>query len=158
MEGYEILTRQRRRSDFAGAISFGAFLILLAVFYVTSPSLPTEVRSFLGDFKTVEISQDFRWLEPSSNHPMLYGATERFCYLFGLVQVAILGLELAKRSTVREKARTFSSLIFWLGAGYSFGILSSGRLTWIPFLGVLIIFGGVSMVMRSAILVIASRR
>jgi hypothetical protein len=158
LEGCEVLTSRRRRSEFAGAISFGAFLILLAVFYITTPSLPAEVRTFLGDFKTVEISQDFRWLEPSSNHPILYSATERFSYVFGLVQVAILGLELAKRSSVREKARTFSSVIFWLGAGYSLGTLSSGGLTWIPFLGVLIVFAGVSMVVRSTILVIASRR
>jgi hypothetical protein len=125
---------------------------------MTNPSLPSEARAFIGDFKPVEISQNFWWLEPSSNHPVLYSAAEQFCYLFGLVQVAILGLKFAKRSSIREKARTFSDIIFWLGAGYVFGILSSGALAWIPFLGILIVLVGVSIVARSTVLLIAFRR
>jgi hypothetical protein len=157
MEGDEILERRRRRDDYAGAIAFGAFLILLAVFYLTNPSLSSEARAFIRDFRPVEISQNFWWLEPSSNHPILYSAAEQFCYLFGFVQVAILGLKIAKRSSVREKARTFSDIIFWLGAGYVFGMLSSGALAWIAFLGVLIVLAGVSIVARSTVLLIAYR-
>ena len=153
-----MLTSQRRRDDYAGAISFGAFLVLLAVFYLANPSLPSEARAFISDFKPVQISQNFWWLEPSSNHPILYSAAEQFCYLFGLVQVAILGLKLAKRSSIREKARTSSDIIFWLGAGYVSGVLSGGALGWIPFLGILIILAGVSIVARSTVLLIAFRR
>ena len=153
-----MLTRRRREDDYAGAISFGAFLILFAVFYLTYPSLASEARAFIRDFRPVEISQNFWWLEPSGNHPILYNAAEQFCYLFGFVQVAILGLKLAKRSSIREKARTFSDIIFWLGAGYVFGMLSSGALAWIPFLGVLIVLVGISIVARSTVLLIAFRR
>lgn len=152
------MTRRRREDDYAGAISFGAFLILLAAFYLTNPSLPSEATAFIRDFKPVEISQNFWWLEPSSNHPILYSAAEQFCYLFGFVQVAILGLKLAKRSSIREKARTFSDIIFWLGAGYVFWTLSSGALAWIQFLGVLIVLVGISIVARSTVLLIAFRR
>jgi hypothetical protein len=131
---------------------------MLAVFYMTNPSLLSEARAFIGDFKPVEISQNFWWLQPSSNHPTLYSAAEQFCYLFGLVQIAILGLKLAKRSSIREKSRTFSDIIFWLGAGYVFGMLSSGALAWIPFLGILIVLVGVSILARSTVLLIAFRR
>lgn len=153
-----MLTRRRREDDFAGAISFGAFLILLAVLYLANPSLPNEAMAFVRDFRPVEISQNFWWLEPSSNHPVLYSAAEQFCYLFGFVQVAILGLKIAKRSSIREKARSFSDIIFWLGASYGFGMLSSGALAWIPFLGVLIVLIGISIVARSTVLLIAFRR
>jgi len=128
------------------------------MFYMTNPSLLGEASAFIRDFKPIEISQNFWWLEPSSNHPILYSAAEQFCYLFGFVQVAILGLELARRSSIREKARTFSDIIFWLGAGYVFGMLSSGALAWIPFLGVLIVLVGISIVARSTVLLIAFRR
>jgi hypothetical protein len=74
------------------------------------------------------------------------------------VQVAILSLEIAKQASIREKARTLSDVIFWLGAGYVFGMLSRGVLAWIPFLGVLIMLVGISIVARSTVLLIAFRR
>jgi len=156
--GDQVLARRRREDDYAGAISFGAFLILLSVFYLANPSLTSEARAFIRDFRPVEISQNFWWLQPSSNHPILYSAAQQFCYSFSIVQIAILGLEIVKRSSIRGKARTFSDVIFWLGAGYAFRMLSSGTLTWIPFLGVMIVLIGISIVARSTVLLIALRR
>ena len=146
-----------RRDDYAGGISFGVFLILIAVFYIANPNLLNEVTDFIRDFKLVPISGDLSWFEPSSNHPILYEAAAEFCYIFGLVQVGVLAMMLAGRSSTRGKARTFSGIIFWLGAGYAFGILSSGTLAWISFVGVLIILLGLSIVIRSAILFFAVR-
>jgi hypothetical protein len=148
----EILARRHRQDDYAGAISFGAFLILVAVFYLTIPSLLSEARSFIHDFRPVEISQNFWWLEPSTNHPVLYNTAAQFCYLLGLVQFVVLALLFTKKSSVRRKARTFSDIIFWLGAGYVFSILSNGMLAWMPFLGALIVLVGISIVIRSTIL------
>lgn len=151
------MARRHRQDDYAGAISFGAFLILLAVFYLTIPNLLGEGRAFIRDFNLVQISENFWWLEPSTNHPVLYNAAAQFCCLFGLVQVVVLALLFAKKSSVRRKARTFSDIIFWLGAGYVFGILSNGTLAWSPFLGALIVLAGASIVARSTILLFAFR-
>jgi hypothetical protein len=149
---------RRQEDGYAGAISFGAFLILLAVFYMTVPNLLSEGRSFIQDFKLVQISQNFWWLEPSTNHPRLFNVAAQFCYVFGLVHVAVLALLFATKSSVRGKAREFSDIIFWLGAGYAFSILSGGTIAWIPFIGALIVLVGVAIVTRSTILVFAFRR
>ena len=151
------MARHYREDEYAGAISFGAFLILLAMFYMTMPNLQSEGWAFIQDFKPIQISQNFWWIEPSTNHPVLYDAAALFCYLFGLVHVAVLALLFATKSSVRGKARTFSNIIFWLGAGYVFSILSSGALAWIPFIGALIVLGGISIVIRSTILMVAFR-
>ena len=151
------MSRRYRQDDYAGAISFGVFLILIAVFYIADPNLLSEVTEFIRDFKLVPISGSFSWLEPSTGHPVLYNAAAEFCYIFGLVQVGVLALMFAGRSSIRGKARTFSDVIFWLGAGYAFGILLSGTLAWISFVGALIILLGLSIVIRSAILFFAFR-
>jgi hypothetical protein len=96
--------------------------------------------------------------EPSTNHPILYTAAAQFSYIFALVDVLVLALLFAGRSSTRGKARTFSSIIFWLGAGYVLGILATGTLEWISFLGALVVLIGISIVVRSTILLLASRR
>jgi hypothetical protein len=127
------------------------------VFYLTNPNLLREAETFIRDFRLVQISQNFWWLEPSTNHPVLYSAAAQFCYVFALVHVAILFLRFAKASSTRGKAKTFSDVIFWLGAGYVFGILSTGTLAWLSFLGATIVLLGISIVVRSTILLFAFR-
>jgi hypothetical protein len=151
------LTHRHRHDNYAGSIKFGAFLILLAAFYIGNPSLLSEARAFVHDFHLVQISENFWWLEPSTNHPVLYNAAAQFCYVFGLVLILVLALLFARKSSVRVKARTFSDVIFWLGAGYVFGILSTGALEWMPFIGALIVLLGISITTRSLILLFAFR-
>lgn len=145
------------RRDDTGWISFGAFLILIAIIYLTTPNIVGEVWDFILDFKLVQVFPNFWWPVPSNSHPVLYAAAERFCYAFGLVELGILGLRFAKRSSIHGKAETFSSVVFWLGAGYVVGMLSQGAISWLSFLGALIIVVGVSIVARALILMFAPR-
>ena len=138
-----------------GWISFGAFLIVIAVIYLKTPGLLSEANAFVTDFRLVELFQNFWWFAPSSNHPVLYNAAEQFCYAFGLVQILVLGLEFARRSSTHRKAETFSSIVFWLGAGYILGLLSQGVLTWLSFIAGLVILVGISIVARALVLVFA---
>jgi len=141
--------------DETGWISFGAFLIIIAVIYLRTPGLISEIRAFVSDFHLAEVYQNFQWFVPSTNHPVLYSAAEQFCYAFGLVQILILGLEFARRSSTHRKAETFSSIVFWLGAGYILRLLSQGALSWISFIAGLIILVGISIVARALVLVFA---
>ena len=140
-----------------GWISFGAFLIIIAVIYLKTPGLLSEAKAFVTDFRLVELFQNFRWFVPSSNHPVLYYAAEQFCYAFGLVQILVLGLDFARRSSTHRKAETFSSIVFWLGAGYILSLLSQGALTWLSFIAGLVILVGISIVARALVLVFARR-
>ena len=151
------MSRRYRRDDYAGAISFGIFLILIALFYIANPNLLGEVRDFIHDFQLIPISGNIFWLGPSTNHPILYNAAAEFCYIYGVVLAGVLALMFLGKSPAREKARTFSGIVFWLGLGYAFGMLSIGTLAWIPFLGVFIILVGLSIVIRSGILLFAFR-
>jgi hypothetical protein len=144
--------------DDTGWISFGAFLIIVAVIYLTTPNIANEVKAFVRDFQLVQVFENFWWFVPRTSHPALYAAAERFCYAFGLVQVGILGLRLAKRSSIHAKAQTVSSIVFWLGAGYVFGMLSQGVLLWLSFIAALIILIGISIVVRALVLILSPRQ
>jgi len=146
------------RRDETGWISFGTFLILVAVIYLTTPNIVQEVENFILDFSLVQVFDNFWWPIPANSHPVLYTAAQRFCYAFGLVQLGILGLRFARKSSVHGKAETFSSVLFWLGAGYVLGMLSEGALSWLSFIGALIIVVGISIVARALVLMLAPRR
>jgi len=145
------------RRDEIGWISFGAFLIILAAIYLTTPNIIREVENFVLDFRLVQVFDNFWWPVPSSNHAVLYTAAQRFCYAFGLVELGILGLRFAKKASIHGKAGTLSSVVFWLGAGYVLGLLSQGGLSWLSFIGALIIVVGISIVVRALILMFAPR-
>jgi hypothetical protein len=151
-------SRDYYQRDDVGWISFGAFLILIAVIYLTTPNIVGEVQDFILDLKLAQIFPNLSWPVPSSNHPVLYNAAQTFCYAFGLVELGILGLRFARRSPIRGKAQTSSSVVFWLGAGYVLGMLSQGLLSWLSFLGALVIVIGISIVARSLILMLSRRR
>ena len=150
--------RDDDRGDETGWISFGAFLIIVAIIYLTTPNIVREVEAFLRDFQLAEVFQNFWWFVPSTSHPVVYGAAERFCYIFGVAQIGILGLRFATRSSIHGKAETFSSVVFWLGAGYVVGLLSQGVFSWLSFIAALIILIGISIVVRSLVLAFAPRR
>jgi len=145
------------RRDDTGWISFGAFLIIIAVIYLRTPNLIQEVEAFIRDFRLVQVFQNFWWPVPSTGHPVLYTAVEQFSYAFGIVHIIILGLKFARRSSTHAKAHTFSDIIFWLGAGYIFSLLAQGVLSWLTFIASLIILIGVSIVARALVLVFAPR-
>jgi len=144
--------RDTYERDDTGWVSFGAFLIIIAIVYLTTPNIVEEVNSFLHDFQMVQIFDNFWWFAPSTSHPVVYRAAEKFCYLFGVLQIGIIALKFAKRASIHAKAETASSIVFWLGLGYIISLLEQAGLSWISFLAALIILVGVSIIIRSLIL------
>jgi hypothetical protein len=138
--------------DDTGWISFGAFLIIVAIIYLTTPNIVRELEAFFRDFQLEQIFNNIWWFVPSMNHPVVYGAAEKFCYFFGIVQLGIIALKFAKGSSIHAKAETTSSIVFWFGMGYILSLLAGGTLSWISFLAGFIILVGVSIIIRSLIL------
>ena len=135
-----------------GFIPFGFFLISIGVTFLTTPNLINEISAFFRDFQLVKIMEPNVFLPaPASSHPVLYGAVEGFCYLFGIFQVGMLILRFAYGSSPSQKAGTASDIVFWLGAGYLLGILRDQMIGWFTFLAGLIILIGISIIIRAAI-------
>jgi len=137
--------------DMLGFVSFGFFLVLIGVIFVITPNLYDEIVAFSKDFKLEEVYTNVYFPVPMSNHPVLYTAVAEFCVGYGLFHIAILCLRIYLRDYLSRKAGALSSVVFWLGAGYLLTILSAGNMEWFAFLGGLVVFVGLSLVVRSLV-------
>jgi len=138
--------------DILGFVPFGFFLISIGVTFLTTPNLIGAISAFFRDFHLVKIMEPNILLPaPRSSHPILYGAFEGFCYLFGIFQVGMLILRFAYGSSPSQRAGTASNVVFWLGAGCLVGILRDQTIGWFAFIAGLIILVGLSIIIRSAI-------
>ena len=135
--------------DRLGFVSFGFFLIIVGVIFLITPNLHEEAVAFFQDFKLEEVYPNVYFPAPASSHPIIYRAAMRFCIAYALFQIAILALKFVLRDSLDSKAETLSGIVFWLGAGYLLNMLSVETINWFPFLGGLIIFAGLSLVVRS---------
>ena len=149
--------RRREEQDKLSFASFGFFLLLIGVIWVITPNLFQEVVDFFKDFDlTEEIFPNVFFPAPAHphRHTVVYTALVRFCFAFGLFQIAILVLRFFFRDTVDKVAGTFSGIVFWLGVGFVSNMLAAGDIEWFGFLGWFIVVIGLSIVVRSLLVLL----
>ena len=148
--------KRLKRMDILGLASFGFFLVLIGVIFVITPNLGDEIGDFIRDlqFEPLDMYPDIDFPKPASNHPVLYTAVAEFCIVYGLFQIAILISRFYFGDYLKRKAGTLSGAVFWLGAGYLLTILSADNIDWFAFLSWLIIFIGLSLVVRSLVILL----
>ena len=147
--------RQHEKRDILGLASFGFFVFLIGVIWVITPNLSQKVIDFFKDFELAEeIFPNVFLPAPADHHPVVYTALSRFCFVFGLFQIVILVLRFFFREPVDRVAGTFSGIVFWLGVGYVSNLLAAGAIEWFGFVGWFIVFIGLSLVVRSLLVLL----
>ena len=147
--------RRRERQDKLSLASVGFFFLLIGVIWVITPNLFQKVIDFLKDFKLEgEIFPNVFLPAPAGPHPVVYTALARFCFVFGLFQIVILVLRFFFREPPDKVAGAFSSIVFLLGIGFISNQLAAGTIEWSGFLGWLIVFIGLSLVVRSLLVLL----
>lgn len=145
------MTRGESRSegwDRLSLASFGFFLILIGAILLLTPNYHNEFVSFFRGFHLVKVTSNVSLPAPKSSHPIVYTAVMDFCIAYGLFQIAILVLRFVLRDPIDRKAGTASGIVFWLGAGYLLSMLLIESIGWFDFLAGLVIFIGLSIVVR----------
>lgn len=148
MSRYE---KQHEKRDIVGLASFGFFLLLIGVIWIITPNISEQVVDFFGEFELREAFPNVFLPAPESHRPIVYTVFARFCFVFGLFQIFILVLRLVFRDPVDRVAGTVSGIVFWLGAGFISNMLSAKTIEWFGFLGWLIVLIGLSLVVRSLV-------
>ncbi len=146
--------RRPKESDMLGLASFGFFLVLVGVIFAITPNLVDKIGEFFGSFELVEVYPNVNFPAPTSSHPVLYTAVAQFCVAYGLFHLPVLILRVYLGDYLSRKAGALSGIVFWLGAGYFLLILSAGNIGWFAFLSGLIIFAGLSLVVRSLVILL----
>ena len=146
-----------RRENWIGLLSFGFFIMLIALFFVIVPNYYTEVENFFKDFKLQEVASNVYLPAPVHHHPVVYETAMRFCIFFGLFQCFVLALRFYFKSILSEVAETISNIVLWLGAAYMFLLLSiKAPNFWFPFFGGIIAVIGFSIITRSIAVLLSS--
>ena len=143
-----------KQPDFVGIASFGFFLLLVGAIFVVTPNLLDRISDFVSDFELQEVTSQWKLPAPVHvmNHVVLYNAIFQFCLVFALFQVAVLGVRFILRDSIDKIAGTVSSVVFWFGASWILNLLISEEISrWFVFVGWLIMFVGVSLIVKSAI-------
>ena len=159
-EGPKGFPRKYREGVF-GAISAGAFFILVGAIFVTTPNLFDKILAFFRDFEIVSIPNTENLVLPApvspSTHSVLYSAVTQFSFIWGLFQIVILALRFVGRSPLSKKTETVSNLVFWFGASYLINTLlneTTTTTTWFVFWAGVITLIGVSLISRAIILAV----
>jgi len=144
--------REREKPDILGLASAGFFFLLIGFIWIVTPNLPEKVVDFFKDFKLKEeIFPNVFLPVPAHHHPVVYKAVVRFCFVFGLFQIFILALRFAFREPADKIAGAFSGVVFWSAASFLANMLSDRTIKWSVFLGWIIVLIGLSLVIRSLV-------
>jgi hypothetical protein len=149
--------RRREGQDKLSLASVGFFFLLIGVIWVITPDLSQKVIDFFKDFKLEkEIFPNVFLPAPARpyRHIVVYTALAQFCFVFGLFQIAILVLRFFFREPLDKVAGAFSGIVFWLGAGFVSNLLAARTIEWFGFIGWLIVLIGLSLVVRSLLVLL----
>lgn len=141
------------------AFSVGFFFILVGAIFAVTPSLYDGLRTFSSsDSWMTDKVGNTNVLVPvpvsPGAHSVVYQAAFEFCLIWGLFQVFLLISRFVVRSRPRRKARTASSVTFWLGASYLINTYlnaTTTKETWYTFWAAIIILIGISVIIRAAV-------
>ena len=149
---------RRRDKHLLSWLSFGVFLIIVGAIFLITQDLTGQIRAFFEDFKLEQISGKFYFPTPQNPHPTLYGATAMFCLAFGVYQILLLFLKFALGANLKQRAETFTSVIFWLTASFAVSMLENETIEWLLLIAVLVVLAAVGIIIRSVANMISQKR
>jgi hypothetical protein len=153
---------QEHADSLLGAITAGAFLVLVGMLFVTTPNLFGKIVDFVKDFGITEVPNfgNINISLPAPIHPsahaVVYQTAETFSIVWGIILIGILVLRYVFHASVRAKVDNSGGIVFWLGSGYLIGTMLNSTMnlqTWFVFWAEIIILIGVSLVVRAIVLV-----
>lgn len=147
------------------AISIGAVLILIGIVYALAQpsSLWDSIITFFSNLTTRSVPGTGISLPAPANpaaHAVLYTAAFQFCIGLGILQVILLVLRLAGRSSIGKTAETVGTLVYWFGAAYLITIYLSDApniTQWFMFWAGILIMLGLSFIARAFVLLTKRR-
>lgn len=149
----------RRRDGILGAISAGAFLVIVGLMFIIHPNLIDKVINFFNDIKLVSILNQNNIMLPApasvALHVDVYSAVEQFSLAWGVFLAAMLVARFAVNSPTRRKAENISDIIFWFGTAYLIQTWLIDSSKWFEFWAMILILLGTSLIVRAVYLAAA---
>jgi len=148
----ENVKKRLEGANWLGLLSFGLFLILLGTIWAATPNLTEDVRAFVDpeNWHLKNVTENIAFPDPKDSHPILYTAAMQFCFIFGVLQIAILFLRFAFHESINKKAEIVSGIAFSFSVSFFLHMLVNG-LSFFGFIGGIIVSGGLALLSGSVV-------
>lgn len=143
--------RRKEETGWIGVFNAGAFIMLLGATWAMNPDLGNEAIKFFKDFQLVKVSSSIMLPAPANNHPILYRAVANLMLVYGLFQIVILGLRILFKDLFERKIETASGIVFLIALSLFLRMLADATISWLGFLGGLLVCIGLSIIVSSSI-------
>jgi hypothetical protein len=146
----ENVKKRSEGTNWLSLLSFGLFLMLLGTIWTATPNLTEDVRTFVDpkNWRLKNVTENIAFPEPKDSHPILYTAAMQFCFIFGVLQIAILVLRFVFHESLNRKAETVSGVALWFSFSFFLHMLVNG-LPFFGFIGGIIISAGLALLVGS---------
>jgi len=124
-----------------GAVSFGAFLIIVAVTWMYHPRLPSEILAYFRSFETFG--------HPVAPPPILFKPAIFFAYVLGIWLLVLAAIRAVAH--VRGASSDATGGVFFVFCGYLLGLYAQGRIATGTIIPVLIILVGILITVSSLV-------
>jgi len=142
----KVQSRPELESRF-GAVSFGAFLIIVAVTWMYHPWLPSEILAYFRSFEAFG--------HPVAPPPVLFKPAIFFAYVLGIWLLVLAAIRaLARVGGVSSDA---TGGAFWIFCGYLLGLYVQGGISEWTIIPVIIIFVGILITISSLVKAVLKR-
>lgn len=138
-----------KETDWLGLVSFGFFIILVGILWITTPNIWEKVGDFFRSFQLVNVTSNIALPAPTGSHPVVYTTTMQFCLLFGAFQIFILIFKFATHEPLNRIGETVSGMVFSFGASYLFSLLANDSIGWFSFVAGILILIGIMVIISS---------
>jgi hypothetical protein len=161
---------QGHHEGMLSAVSFGFFLILIGILFMSTPNLADSVVKFISHFQTAQVRNTNIYIpapELVGDQSALdtYLAARQFSIVWGVFLIAMLGARFIFESPLRRKAGNLGDIVFWLGATYLIQIFlvaptqafpqTIDVAKWFDFWAAIVMLMGVSLIARAIFLAAA---
>ena len=140
------------------AIAIGGVFIILGLVVILTPNFGAKFGNFVSDFTFIYYpfgtgTISFPAPQNPALHYDLFNAAMNFAIGIAILQIIILPMRLAFKSRISRIAETVGNLVFWVGVALVANIyLLAGTIEgWFQFWAYLIIFAGVSLIVRGIV-------
>ena len=130
-----------------GAVSFGAFLIIVAVTWMYHPWLPREILAYFRSFETFG--------HPVAPPPILFKPAIFFAYVLGIWLLVLAAIRAIAH--VKGVSSDATGGVFWIFCGYILGLYAQGGISAWTIIPVIIIFLGILVTISALVKVIRQR-
>ena len=153
----------KRKEGLVTYVYVGAIFIILALVFVLNTGISGRIANFFSTLTLAQVPGTNIALPAPSNpaaHIQLYVIAFQFTISIGILEIVTLLVRILLHSPISRKIETIQNLVFWLGTSFlimTYLVNITLQTEWFVFWSGIILIGGLALVTRALIIILARR-